>query len=202
MGMRTFLATLALGTLAATTAQAVDYKFGFTGSGGFELAGVLSFDDALQGTGIIDETQIDDLSIEVFQNGVSIGARSLSGDGLGSTAPFFNVNFDTVAEQFAVGGPSFSETGQNFFSNAGNDCDTVGFSSGSVGQGVCVNGVFEGFVDLASATLTAELVSVTPTPPLVVRPAPVATPVPLPASGLLLLAGIGGLVAMRRKRSA
>lgn len=206
MSKRLFGAALAFTSLMATGAQAVDYKFAFTGSGGYSLAGTLSFDDALQGTGLIDETQINDLSIEVFQNGASIGTRSLSVDGLGSTASAFNVNFDTVAGQFLTGGASFSGAGQNFFSDAGNGCDTVGFSSGGLFQGVCVNGVFVGSVPLADATLTATLVTVTPTPVPpgggnpVVTPTP--APVPLPASSWLLIAGLGALVALRRKRLA
>jgi len=202
MSRKIFAAVLVFGGLLASSAQAVDYKIAFQGSGGYSLSGTLSFDDALQGTGLIDETQISDLSIEVFQNGASIGTRSLSIDGLGSTAAAFNVNFDTITGQFLTGGQSFSGAGQNFFSDAGNGCDTVGFSSGGRFQGVCVDGDFLGAVPLSDQTLTATLVTVAPTPGPGTgqTPTPAPAPVPLPATGWLLFAGLGGLVAMRRKR--
>ena len=184
--LKKLLATSVAVLSMSVAAQAATYAISFSGASGSSMTGTLEFDDSLMGTGVIDETDIDELSIEVFLNGVSQGSRSLIGDGLGSTASTFNLNFDTDIGQFVVGGFSAGATGQDWFTDVGgNGCDTVGFSSGSGAQGVCVNGSFIFGVSIGSPTLSASLVS----------------DVPLPASGAFLLAaiGVGGWPSRRRK---
>ena len=171
--LKRFLTTASILVLAATGANAATYNIAWTGSSGYSMTGLLMFDDALMGTGVIDETQIDELAIEVFLNGASQGSRSLATDGIGSTS--FNLNFDTVAGQFVVGGLSDGSSGQQWF--WGNSC-SVGFISGSSGQLVCVEpSISLGFINVGQSTLVATFVA----------------PVPLPAALPLFLAGLAGL---------
>ncbi len=175
--------------ISTGAAQAVTYDISWTGANGYSLVGELTFSDILIGTGVINETQITDLTINVLLNGVSQGVRSLVTDGLGSFASTFNVNFDTIAGQFVVGGLTTSSSGQAWFTSAGGIiCDTVGFGSGNFGQSVCVGGNYVGSSGIltSQSTLTASLAAV-----------------PLPATGVLLLGAIGvGAFASRRRKAA
>ncbi len=194
--LRAAAATLALIAAATVTpAAATTYDIWWSGEGGYSLTGSLSHADALAGTGVIDETQIDDLSISVFLNGLLQGSRRLLTDGVGSFAGAFTVNFDTVARRFLAGGNTTSNTGQAWFtSSGGSSCDTVGFGSGSLAQGVCVGGVLQAasFVPIEAAIREGRLrVRLASTP---------TAPVPLPATALMMLSALGGLaVAARRK---
>lgn len=181
-------ALLALG-LGAASAQAATYSISWTGGGGYTMTGLLTFADSLLGTGVIDETDITDLSITIWLNNVAVGARSLLADGAGSHAATFNVNFDTNLGQFVVGGYSASETGQDWFTSVGgSECDTVGFSSGSAGQLACTNGSFadayDSYISIGESTLSATRVS----------------EVPLPASLPLLGMAVGAVALARRRR--
>jgi hypothetical protein len=188
--LKAVLATAAAVVLGVTGASAATYNISWTGSGGYSMAGVFAFDDALLG-GIIDETQIDELAIEVFLNGVSKGSRSLSADGFGGATfeAAFNLNFDSAVGQFNVGGGLTSSDGQVWFA-VDNNCDTVGFSSGSSTQSVCVEGA-----RVAASALSTSLSTLTATPVAII---------PLPAALPLFLAGLAGLgfVGWRTNRRA
>lgn len=186
--LKSLLAATAAMVLGATGASAATYNIGWTGDGGYSMAGLLKFDDALLG-GLVNETQIDELAIEVFLNGVSQGSRSLSSDGFGTTETSFNLNFDTTDGQFVVGGGLTSDSGQSWFT-ADNICDTVGFSSGTQTQSVCVNGA-----RVSDSALSTSLSTLTATP---------VEAIPLPAALPLFLAGLAGLgfVGWRTNRRA
>ena len=180
------LAAASLVALGSTGAGAATYNIAWTGSAGWTMTGLLMFSDSLLNTGVIDESDIDDLAIEVFLAGASQGSRSLSADGAGTTAASFNLNFDTTAGQFLTGGSATSGTGQSWFTAFdGSVCDTVGFASGTAFQGACATFGLFGPVQISQSTLTASFVA----------------PVPLPAALPLFLAGLAGLGLFGRLRS-
>lgn len=190
------LAGLALaGALAgAGGAEAASYAIDWTGENDWTMTGRFSFADALLGS-LVTFAELDDLAIAVFEAGTPMGARSLAVDGPGSHTAAFNFNFDSATGLFRVGGASDGPTGQEWFSsNGGAECDTIGFSSGSWAQGLCIEG--RNFVDEAyvvgRSTLTATRL---PDPPGV---APGV--VPLPASLPLLAGGLLGLAVLGWRR--
>ena len=179
--------------LATVPANAVVYQIDYTGSDDYTLSGLLTFDDSLIGTGVIDETDIDNLYIEVFLSGVSQGSWDMLVDGFANAdlANDFNLNFDTDIGQFVVGGFSGDEMGQDWnVSTGGLDCVGVGFSSGSGSQGICVDGTFGGSVSISQPTLTATLLD--------------APEVPLPAAAPLMLSALalGGVIGRKKRKAA
>jgi hypothetical protein len=162
MKLRTSIAGPLLGAFLsvfsfAGSAEAVTFNISWTGSGGYGMTGQLTFASGLLGTGVITESQIQDLTINVLLNGVSQGTASLAS----FNAPQFNLNFDTTTDKFVVGDVSGGPAGQiwNFDS-----ATSVGFVSGSEQQLVSVNGVEFGNIVVADSTLTATLASETPLP--------------------------------------
>ena len=86
---------LAAGLLAAPIAHSAEFDLTWTGSNGYSMTGSFGFSNALLGTGAIDETDINFLTFEVFDNGASLGTTSGStGDGFAAMGAGFNFNFD------------------------------------------------------------------------------------------------------------
>ncbi len=170
--------------LAATAAQSADFDINWTVGGGYTLTGAFSFDDALLGTGAIDETDIDFLSFEVFDNGASIGSSSgVAGDGFaGLGGASFNFNFDATTFEFAQSGLLDAPDGQDWnFDGPG-----VGFGSGTRSQSVSLNmdgGIADSLIPSSDLSLQASV-----------------SEVPLPGALGLLLAGLG-IVSIFRARS-
>jgi opacity protein-like surface antigen len=87
--MKKFVALAAAAVTAlgvGSSAEAVQYDLFWTGANGYSMTGSLAFDDSLLNTGVIDESQIDELSIDMFLNGGLLGSRSPQADGLGTYA--------------------------------------------------------------------------------------------------------------------
>ena len=57
----------------ATSANAIAFNIDWTGSGGYTMTGMFSYDDSLIGTGAIDENDVMSFMIEGFLNGGSVG---------------------------------------------------------------------------------------------------------------------------------
>ncbi|MEM7221958.1 MAG: PEP-CTERM sorting domain-containing protein [Pseudomonadota bacterium] len=168
-------------------ANAVAFNIDWTGSGGYTLEGMFSYDDSLIGTGPIDESSLDTFMIEGFFNGGSVGTWDFFADGISAGAGF-NFNFDTTSEMFLVGGVTGSASGQawNIEPVVGVCTADFGFGSGSTGQGLCVGGGLAGLISPSQSTLTAS-----------------RKQVPEPGTLALFLIGILGLaIATRRKTAA
>lgn len=160
---------------------ATSYDIAWTGANGYTMTGMFQYADNLTGT--INETQIDSLSIEGFQDSASVGSWDLTDGGL------FNFNFDTSSGTFLTGGRSDSTTGQAWnVPNSGG----FGFFSGNSLQGLYINGAFEpaSTITIGSTVTTAGLV------PSTLR----AIANPEPSTILLFGTGIGGLLAYRIRK--
>ncbi len=132
--------------------------------------------------------ELNTFNMRVSQSGFALGSWNYVTNGLASGYSF-NFNFDAATGSFLVGGLSSSSTGQHWNDTVGGStcpASSVGFSSGSTGQLVCVNDLpLEGSdIPVGKSTLRATPVS----------------PVPLPAAAWLLVSGLGGIGALSRKR--
>lgn len=186
---RTMLAAVAALGLSVPGAQAAGYNIDWTGVAGVTMTGMFSFNDALLGTGPIGGSDLDSLMIEVFLNGASQGSWNLFADGFDTpaTQADFNFNFDTTTGTLAQGGVSDGPNGQDWnVETGGTGCTTVGFSSRSDAQTLCLGGNFFGAIPISQANLTA-----TPKP---------SAPIPLPAAAPLLAGGLAALAMLRRRR--
>jgi hypothetical protein len=176
-------ATLVWG-LAAGPAHAatVSYNIGWTGAGGYSLAGLFSFDDATAGS-TVEAGDLISFFIEGFLGAASLGTFSGTPE---------NFNFDALTGAFLVGGLSGTSTGQewNFFDAiAGSAAPGIGFGSGDNAQLLALNGVYylNSIIGIGQSTLTA-------TPNLSAVPLPAA--LPLFAAGLSAM----GFMGWRKRR--
>lgn len=172
---------LAVGMLAASTAHAAEFDLTWTDAARYSMTGSFGFDDSLLGAGAIDETDIDFLTIRVFDNGASLGTTiGVAGDGFaGMGGATFNFNFDATTFEFSQGGNSADPTGQDWnFQGPG-----VGFASGARNQQVTLNGasILDSAIGADVGTLQASV-----------------SQVPLPGALGLLLAGLGLFGVLRR----
>jgi hypothetical protein len=154
-------ALLAL-TAPADDAHAIAYDISWTGASGYSLTGQFSFNDALIGTGVIDESDLDSLTLAGFQGATAVGTWDYLVDGLSGGA-FLNFNFNTTTEMFSVGGSAASPTGQQWnVSVCGVTSFGFGFFSGTT-QGLCLDGGNPvGLILASNSTLTATQVQEMP----------------------------------------
>jgi hypothetical protein len=171
--------------------QAATFDFSWTGASGYTMTGSFSFADALLGSTAITEADVTSFTMSVFLNGVSQATWSLS-DVVAQGANF-NFNFNPTTGVLPTGGNSASSTGQEWNTPTGDvgGCSTAGFSSGSLAQGVCVNGagILDSRIAASASTLTATSAN---------GPAPV----PAPAALGLFALGLAGLGLLRQRRAA
>ncbi|MEL6690779.1 MAG: VPLPA-CTERM sorting domain-containing protein [Pseudomonadota bacterium] len=179
-------ATLAV-LLSASSAAALTFDFSWTGDPTVDTSLTSADDTTASAVGTLD--------IDVGA-GESFDARDITADitvsgGFGSFS-FTDVNF--AAGTIAADGQSASFTDfafgptspENFFFG----CDSVSGDCGTAGQGQNItitsgsNFFYFSYASTSDAQGSFEAVA--------------SAPVPLPAGGLLLLAGLGGLAAVRR----
>ena len=79
--LKAALVGLAMMVAGTGTAHAIAFDIQWSGLSNYTMTGMLSYDDALIGTGAINEDDIDALMIEVFLSGVSQGTWDLLTDG-------------------------------------------------------------------------------------------------------------------------
>ena len=92
-------------------ANAIGFNIDWTGTGGYTMTGMFSYDDSLIGTGPINGTDVNTFMIEGFLNGSNVGTWDFFADGLSAGATF-NFNFNATSELFLIGGGSGGPTGQ------------------------------------------------------------------------------------------
>lgn len=163
-------------TVAATPAEAqiVGYNFAWTGTGGYSMLGSFTFDQASADDGAIRDGEVVSLTFEGFLNAASIGVNNTAHLTAG-----FNFYFNAVAGQFFLGGNSTTDTGQEW-----NQLGTgVGFGAGDAASSVSGGSAYRGFREGPV--------------PLTASPAKV---VPEPSTFLLLVAGMGVIGALQRRR--
>ena len=161
---------------AFANAASVNYQISWMTNSCYVMEGGFSFDQSLQGAGVIHSDALKSFYIEGYLNGESIGGWDYFSDPL---TGIFNFNFDTDTNKFLTGGSSISSTGQIWNTQQGGGCDSFGFSSGSYSQGLCVDGGYIHGVYLPESTLFA------------------VQTVPVPAGISLFLSGLVGLGLMR-----
>ena len=124
-----FMAVLLMPAVAR--ADLISYDFEWTGTGGYSMLGMFTFDDMDAGDGAIRDDEVVSLFFEGFLNGVSIGANNTAHllDG-------FNFNFNTLTGQFFLGGNSAGDEGQRW--NAGGM--GLGYGAGTIASGLSLDG--------------------------------------------------------------
>jgi len=116
---------------AVASADLIGYNFEWTGTDGYSMHGMFSFDDEYADDGAIRDGEVISLMFEGFLNGVSIGSNSTAHllDG-------FNFNFNALTGQFFLGGNSREDEGQQWTSGS------VGldYGAGTIASGFLLNG--------------------------------------------------------------
>lgn len=176
------LASAVIALVLSTSAKTATFDISWIGGGAYTMSGMFSYDDSLINTGAINESQIDTLTIEAFQNSVSIGTWDMA-DGSTATSPF-NFNFDTTTLVFLVGGGSTSDLGQQW--NDGSGATGVGFASGNAAQLLYLDGtsISDSHIFVASSSLSIKPLS----------------SIPVPAAFWLFGSGLLGLIGIARRK--
>ncbi len=110
--LKTLLASTILGsamfTAFPTLSFAIGFNFEWTGSNNYTMTGMFSFDDSLDNTGPIDESDLNSFMFEGFLSNVSIGAftadTSAADFGQTGSPHAFQFNYDTTSNSFLLGG--------------------------------------------------------------------------------------------------
>jgi hypothetical protein len=117
------VAALALVPLSAAQATTETYDISWTGTDGYSMTGVFSFDSSVGSQ--VRDYDVSSLSIDVFQNGVSLGTWTLPS----TPNSNFNFNFDADTGSFDVGGNSTGDNGQLWNYSRTITGGAVGFAS-------------------------------------------------------------------------
>lgn len=161
---------------AAPASALVAYDFGWTGANGYAMDGTLSFDDALDGTGVLTFADLTSFDVTMVHNADVLAERTL-GDFT------FGLNFDSDAGAFVTGGGWRSGDGQ-YWRKPGD----YGFSSNFGAEYLLdeEGSIEESKIDQDKTELFATRVG-----------GPDAA-VPVPAAGLLLGSTLAAIAGLRR----
>jgi hypothetical protein len=185
--LASLLSAFILFSLSSTAfASEVTDDLSWTGPNGYTMTGSFSYSSGLSGW--ITGSNLDSFSITGYENGTEVGSWDLSSGYAGYT---FNFNFDVDTLAFGQGGFSGSSTGQDWDDlEGGEGCPSpgMGFSSGSGGQGLCVDG---NWVDASFQSGTYDLTA---------SPAAPASVTPEPSTFWLMLAGGAAVAGSLRRR--
>lgn len=162
LSKKNWVAALCSLMLASSGAMAAQFDLSWAGANGYAMDGAFSFSDSLAGTGPITAKDLASFSITAYQNNTVLGSWDALQNGLADGFNF-NFNFDAATNQFLVGGFSASQAGQDWNTvTGGGSCpsQTIGFSSGSGGQVLCVAGslISASMIDVSASTLSATAV--------------------------------------------
>ena len=165
---------------SSANAGIIGYNFEWTGTGGYSMTGMFTYDDADAVDGAIRDGEVVSLMFNAFLNDVLFLSNNIA-----NLEPSFNFNFNTAAGQFFLGGDTSSDTGQawNLFGPG-----FLGFGAGVAGSELVshIGGVSTG------------LGLVTNPVPLTASP---KVPVPAPATLALFGLGLASLGWSRRKKA-
>ncbi|MDA7426247.1 hypothetical protein [Thalassococcus lentus] len=127
-----------MGFASAAMAQEARYGFVWEGANGYRMTGSMSFDKALIGTRLINESDMICFAIQGFKDGEPIGSWSL---GMLNELTSWRLHFDPVAVAFVVDGFGIPMPQAWNMNGAGTDCGMggFGFNLGNLGQDFCTD---------------------------------------------------------------
>lgn len=146
------IATALMVSVAATSVQALDLHFCWTGGGGYTMVGQMKLPEGAMSRGIITEQDVTAFRIDGFHQGQRIGGWDMSQRAADTT---WHLRFDPVGLEFLTGDHFSGTRSQGWNANgAVNNCGEggFGFNSGSAAQDICLGGRYVSASSIAPDT--------------------------------------------------